>query len=524
MKIKLNLSFKKKPPDKSDDTSDKSEDLKPFWNKKVLQLSKTFWLPPNDLNFYNHNTSSWFSIKIHSQTIPKNVIDLDLDSIGQKNIHVLRTRKIKLDLTSVQKETFSKWLGTSRFFYNQTIQYLNSEQPTLTSSKLRTRIRAQNTQNWHQNIPADIKNFSIIEAIKALTSAIELYKKTGNPFTLKYRKKKAQSQSFPLSIDSMREDYSLYPRVLGHEKELFFSKNERKHIHFRTKTVHIYKTEKNEKGEDTRVKTEKTIDAGTILAREMRIQRLRTGEWYLIVPVEIEVKSSDNQGTIISLDPGVRVFLTGYDCDGKILKFGDQDIQKIEGSLLRADKIRSKMYKVKGKKRFRYRRAFLKKLKKIRNRIKDCHRKTVKYLVDNYDTIIIPEFQSSNMIQKNRRKIRSKTVRQMLGWSHYKFRMMLISKVMEFSKKRILIVREEYTSKTCSNCGTIKDNLGGSKILKCSNCGIKIDRDVNGARNIFLKSLNELKDMKKRTKLCLKEDLKKFSSKLENECPTLGPS
>ena len=162
MKIKLNLSFKKKPPDKSDDTSDKSEDLKPFWNKKVLQLSKTFWLPPNDLNFYNHNTSSWFSIKIHSQTIPKNVIDLDLDSIGQKNIHVLRTRKIKLDLTSVQKETFSKWLGTSRFFYNQTIQYLNSEQPTLTSSKLRTRIRAQNTQNWHQNIPADKSKYSLL--------------------------------------------------------------------------------------------------------------------------------------------------------------------------------------------------------------------------------------------------------------------------------------------------------------------------------------------------------------------------
>ena len=57
-------------------------------------------------------------------------------------------------------------------------------------------------------------------------------------------------------------------------------------------------------------------------------------------------------------------------------------------------------------------------------------------------------------------------------------------------KCTIDICTEEYTSKTCGQCGTIK-NIGNKDIYCCNKCNLIIDRDVNGARNIAIKRLKE---------------------------------
>ena len=46
---------------------------------------------------------------------------------------------------------------------------------------------------------------------------------------------------------------------------------------------------------------------------------------------------------------------------------------------------------------------------------------------------------------------------------------------------------EAYTSKTHSWDGSIDDRLGASKVIKGN--GFTVDRDINGARNIFSKNL-----------------------------------
>ncbi|CAG8833314.1 26403_t:CDS:1, partial [Gigaspora margarita] len=61
----------------------------------------------------------------------------------------------------------------------------------------------------------------------------------------------------------------------------------------------------------------------------------------------------------------------------------------------------------------------------------------------------------------------------------------------EYPGRRLIICTEEYTSKTCGHCEYIKNNLGGNKKFKCDECGLIIDRDVNGARNILLKLLSQ---------------------------------
>ena len=53
------------------------------------------------------------------------------------------------------------------------------------------------------------------------------------------------------------------------------------------------------------------------------------------------------------------------------------------------------------------------------------------------------------------------------------------------------LVNERYTSKTYTRCGRIHRRLGGNKTYVCpnENCGLRIDRDVNAARNMLLMHL-----------------------------------
>ncbi len=55
------------------------------------------------------------------------------------------------------------------------------------------------------------------------------------------------------------------------------------------------------------------------------------------------------------------------------------------------------------------------------------------------------------------------------------------------------VMGEEYTTKTCC-CGKLNDRIGGSKTYICVDpvCGYRADRDVNGARNVFVKGLMEI--------------------------------
>jgi putative transposase len=129
--------------------------------------------------------------------------------------------------------------------------------------------------------------------------------------------------------------------------------------------------------------------------------------------------------------------------------------------------------------------------KKIRNLIDEVHKKSALWLLRTFDVVIIPEFNGGAMSRRKTRKIGCKTVRRMLTWSHYRFRQRLLSKATEMRKIVITSVSEAYTSKTCTGCGYVRRWFGKNRRLICSSCGLVIDRDLNGARNIFLRALLE---------------------------------
>ncbi len=68
---------------------------------------------------------------------------------------------------------------------------------------------------------------------------------------------------------------------------------------------------------------------------------------------------------------------------------------------------------------------------------------------------------------------------------------MLKYKAEWYGKELIQVGRFEPTSKTCSRCGWIKQDLTlKDRVFNCENCGIVIDRDYNAAINIHSVGVN----------------------------------
>ena len=78
----------------------------------------------------------------------------------------------------------------------------------------------------------------------------------------------------------------------------------------------------------------------------------------------------------------------------------------------------------------------------------------------------------------------------MLHWARNRFKQTLKFHGLKRGAT-VIDVSEEYTSKTCTKCGHIHQNLGGSKHFKCPHCGHSMPRDWNGALGIFLKPLGD---------------------------------
>ena len=194
--------------------------------------------------------------------------------------------------------------------------------------------------------------------------------------------------------------------------------------------------------------------------------------------------------SVVALDPGVRTFQTTYDATGLITEWGKGDMTEIFLMCRRADKAQSVCAKKKGSKKRGAKRAWYRRLDDIKNKVKEVHCKMALWLCENYTVILIPIFETSQMVCKANRKIRSMTARQMLTWSHFKFRQLLKNKTELFPGVHVVECEEPYTTKTCGCCGTLNQTIGGSKTFKCKACGYVADRDINASRNILLRHLS----------------------------------
>jgi putative transposase len=351
----------------------------------------------------------------------------------------------------------AQWFGISRVAYNKSIDFLNQEGTVASFMKNKKEIY-HSLPEWSSFCPSHIRQLAIKDAHEAVKTQKAKAKKaessrvqgsptmrttqaSGKPFTMKFRSRK-DSQIIKFSVSDYQN--GLYKTKLGFLK---LSESLPKNI----------------------------CDASLTLAN---------GQYYLNVPYKTILQPADNQGEMVALDPGVRTFQTYYS-PSSCGEIGAKCIGRIYRLCQHLDNLMSrKLWKPAAKVRT-----------KIKNLVSELHFQAANFLSKNFSTILIPAFETSQMVSKKAtRKIRTKTARAMMTCSHYQFRQRLINKAMENSCE-VIVVTEEYTSKTASWTGEII-NIGSRKTITSN--GVTVDRDLNGARGIFLKALVDSPDLRKK--------------------------
>ena len=216
--------------------------------------------------------------------------------------------------------------------------------------------------------------------------------------------------------------------------------------------------------------------------------------WYIMIPLPIDNNNTldctenKRQGDVVAIDQGIRCFITYFSENGYYGQIGKDSFQRLLNINLKIDKLLSVINttKLRNKKR-----NLKRKVGKLRLRLKwlveELHWKVCNYLVKNYSVIILPHFNVKDMISKSKRKLRKTVVRSMLSFSFYEFSQRLEQKCIEYGI-RLIRSNESYTSKTNSFTGEIF-NVGSREWFEYQ--GVKINRDINGARNILLRAMRD---------------------------------
>lgn len=210
------------------------------------------------------------------------------------------------------------------------------------------------------------------------------------------------------------------------------------------------------------------------------------GRYYLVLLVSADkVDIPTDKKNSIALDPGVRTFQTGYSPTGQIYKFGENQAELVKKLHSRIDTLKANTDDKKYKTRYNIKRRLAKLEGKVRDVIDNMHNQCGSMLAKNYDTVLLPSFGTSKMQESD--TLCSVVKRRMNSLAHYRFQQKLSYLCQKYYSK-LVIVDESYTTRTCGGCGLIKEDVGSDKTYTCKNCHYCLDRDVHGARNIWLKN------------------------------------
>ena len=439
-----------------------SKTTKPYWNEDAAHISQQWGLntilPTAAKNLSQKITSdSWFNVVKHPQ-VPVINDSLNLPLSNGVKEEITRARKIRIYPTNSQKETLKKWFGCQRYIYNRALK-LHRDGMAMTIKGLRQTLLNRDTnilepqEQWLNDYSYDLKDEALRDLVKNYSSNMAKLKNTGVPFKLRFKSKKAPAQTLSVL---------------------------KKHWNKRTKSFWS-KVFSSSKMRSAEVLPEK-------LLMDSRLQRTRNNKFYLILPVVgEEIVRKMKADKFIFIDPGIRTFLTGYDSGQNVVEIGKNAVVRIEKLKRRRRQLQSKLAKLrKHKKRQNHRKALHRLDEKIQHIVRDMHKKTASYLCKNYENIFLPKLNYHQCTRPTR-----KTRSSMATIAHCCFHDRLTMKAEQFHSTSVHEVEEDYTSKTCSSCGNLKDDLGSNKIYSCSRCSSVFDRDFNAAKNIMLKYICE---------------------------------
>jgi len=450
--------------------SNEKKKPKQFWSLEYKNLSESLWLPTthsDDFTYLNLSSKNknWFSTKrIILQN--KSLLEISLPSslVFPQGYTVseatnLRSRKIRIYPNHNQKIILKNWFALYRWYYNRTIESIQ-ESKIISFTKQRNLLREKyNYHNndypdWYkgENIPSRIIDGAIQTCSKNFENNIKKVKSKLIPsFKINFKTIKDKDQNIVLFKDT-------------------FSKNKNsfnmKYIGDDIKSIIPFKGKINK---DSRLQFNSILNT-----------------FELIIPYDKTYISKEPTDGFIGLDPGERTFLTGYSSKQHLLEIGSgacDIVKKINKSI---DRLKSKRDKTKNKsKKKSYTKAIARKEIRKRRLKDELHWKTCKLLTDNYNIIALGDLSTKSISsKKNNLNKNSKRSFSFLGFFLFKQRLEYKCKLNGIT---FCFQDESCTTKTCTRCGFYNDKIRSNKIFSCPACNLVIGRDINAARNIYMR-------------------------------------
>ena len=412
-----------------------------------------------------------------------------------------------------QKKILNKFIDTSRYVYNRTLEYINNgykpnfkdlrdllvtdntkkgyeeykafdlrlselrEQKKTAinddeKNRLECQIKEQNklrrdlmkTFAYQKNqlvlpfeteTPKDIRS----NAVKRCCDAIKLgfsNLRNGNIkfFKMKYKKKNESFQSIELS-----------------KKNISIKNNEIKMLPETFQENSIFKIDKRNKRKLRNI----TIDNNVDVVRNNR------NEYYLHIPLKTYPSDTKSLDIICGIDPGIRTFATVHSSN---VFSSDISINEYKHRQDLLKKFNKKLDMLKQLKRIRK-----KQIVKIENRksnlVDKLHWDVINDVLQSNDVVYYGDIKSHDIVKGGKNKTLNLNFNDL---KFYQFKQRLLYKAYCYGKK-VFFVKEHHTTKTCSCCGEINNNVGSKEIFECHKCKNVTGRDFNASKNIKMKGI-----------------------------------
>ncbi len=212
----------------------------------------------------------------------------------------------------------------------------------------------------------------------------------------------------------------------------------------------------------------------TGIPKTLTIKKAKSGKYFLTIccenaiiePIKTTIKD-------VGIDLGLNHFVATS--DGEFFEHPKPLKQLAEKRKLLSKRFSKTKKKSQNRNRARTKLALLdEKIANVRN---DFGWKLCRTIIKNYGTIYVENLNTNGMLQNHRL---AKSICD-VSWSD--FLQKLFYKA-ESAGGKVVKVNSKNTSKTCSCCETIQDIPLSQRTYYCS-CGLKLDRDINAAKNIL---------------------------------------
>lgn len=211
-------------------------------------------------------------------------------------------------------------------------------------------------------------------------------------------------------------------------------------------------------------------------AKNVTVSKTKSGKYFVSVSAVEDVQQYQPVNRSVGIDLGLKDFLVTSDGHKipapKYLRKSEKKLKRLQRQLSRKQKDSNNREKARQKLAVQY--------EKVTNQRKDFQHKASRWLIDNYDFVVLEDLNIKGMTKNHRL---AKSI-QYAGWGE--FVKQLTYKGNWYGSEVSKIDRFYPSSKRHFACGWIKQDLTlKDRNWICENCGELVDRDVNAAKNIL---------------------------------------